>query len=246
MSDDSLQVGTYEVLRQRLLDGASQLRERFDRLNDQRSEVFGNLETRLLTTVHVTTDHNCIPRDLISVGSHLLLGYNVQFGLKSDVVPSDVLSLYRVDDEHAVQVPLTTWVDERFTRDFADLYRYYKHTFFSCFFQQGPYVYMVFQVGKTHQDIKAFKWVSDGSSLRYVDNRSDQEIKYPEQHDFRWLRATRDQHRSGLHPHVSIGDIVFVECIGGDLTIKVEDKHDFRQRHLQRTGRPQRPNAGRR
>ncbi len=82
---------------------------------------------------------------------------------------------------------------------------------------------MVFQVGKTHQDIKAFKWIIDGGTLRYVDNRSDQEIRYPEQHDFRWQRATRDQHRSGLYPHVSIGDIVFVECIGGDLTIKIED-----------------------
>ena len=223
MSDDSLQVSTYDVLRKRLLDGAGQLRERFQRLNAARSEVFGNVDTRLLSTVHVTTEHNCIPRDLVSVGQHLLLGYNVQFGLKSEVKPNDVLSLYRIDGEQAAAEPLTQWTDERFTRDFADLYRYYKNTSFSCFFQSGPHVYMVFQVGKTHQDIKAFKWIVDGEALRYLDNRSDQEIRYPEQHDFRWTRATRDQHRSGLHPHVSIDDVVFVECIGGDLTIKVED-----------------------
>lgn len=223
MSNDSLQVSTYEVLRKRLQDGASQLRERFQRLNAQRSEVFGNVDTRLLSTVHVTTGHNCIPRDLVSVAQYLLLGYNVQFGLKSEVVPGDVLSLYRIDGEQAVEVPLSLWVDERFARDFAELYRYYKNTFFSCFFQNGPHVYMVFQVGKTYQDIKAFKWISDGAALRYVDNRSDQEIRYPEQHDFRWQKATRDQHRSGLHPHISIGDLVFVECIGGDLTIKIED-----------------------
>lgn len=223
MSNDSLQVSTYEVLRKRLQDGASQLRERFQWLNAERSEVFGNVDTRLLSTVHVTTSHNCVPRDLVSVGQHLLLGYNVQFGLKSEVVPSDVLSLYRMDGEQAVEVPLSHWIDERFTRDFSELYRYYKNTFFSCFFQHGPHVYMVFQVGKTYQDVKAFKWISDGTTLKYVDNRSDQEIRYPEQHDFRWTRATRDQHRSGLHPHVSIGDLVFVECIGGDLTIKIED-----------------------
>ncbi len=223
MSDDSLQVSTYEVLRKRLLDGASQLRERFQRLNAARSEVFGNVDTRLLATVHVTTDHNCVPRDLVSVGQHLLLGYNVQFGLKSEVKPSDVFSLYRLEGEQAVEAPLSLLIDDAFSRDFADLYRYYKNTFFSCFFQNGPHLYMVFQVGKTHQDIKAFKWIIDGDSLRYVDNRSDQDVRYPEQHDFRWSRATRDQHRSGLHPHVSIGDMVFVECIGGDLTIKIED-----------------------
>ncbi len=223
MSGDSLQVSTYEVLRKRLQDGAAQLRERFQRLNELRAEVFGNVETRLLSTLHVTTEHNCIPRDLVSVGQHVLLGYNVQFGLKSEVQPSDVLGLYRIDGEQAVSVPLTAWTNDRFDRDFADLYRYYKNTFFSCFAIQGPHIYMVFQVGKTHRDVKAFKWTSDGTNIQYVDNRSEQEIRYPAQHDFRWTRATRDQHRSGVHPHISIGDIVFVECIGGDLTIKIED-----------------------
>ena len=33
----------------------------------------------------------------------------------------------------------------------------------------------------------------------------------------------RESYRYGDHPHVSIEDRVFVECVGGDLTIKVED-----------------------
>ncbi len=36
-------------------------------------------------------------------------------------------------------------------------------------------------------------------------------------------KATRDQHRFGTHPHISVQDTVFVECVGGDLTIKIED-----------------------
>ena len=32
-----------------------------------------------------------------------------------------------------------------------------------------------------------------------------------------------DMHRKGVHPHISIEDRLFVETIGGDLTIKVED-----------------------
>ncbi|MGN6545370.1 MAG: DNA repair ATPase, partial [Aureliella sp.] len=223
MTTEAIQASTYEVLRKRLRDGADELRRRFGQLNAERSKVFGNLDTRLLATVHVTTEHNCVPRDLISVGSHLLLGYNVQFGLKTEIAPSDVFSLYRLEGEQATEEPLTLWMDDRFQRDFSELMRYYKQATFGCFFQNGPLFYIVFQVGKTAKDIKAFKWAIDGHAVRYLDNRSEQEIRYPEQHSFRWTRATREQHRSGLHPHVSIGDTVFVECVGGDLTIKIED-----------------------
>ena len=40
---------------------------------------------------------------------------------------------------------------------------------------------------------------------------------------FRWLTPDRESFRYGDHPLVSIADRVFVECVGGDLTIKVED-----------------------
>ena len=39
----------------------------------------------------------------------------------------------------------------------------------------------------------------------------------------RWQTPDRESYRYGDHPHVSIEDRVFVECVGGDLTIKVED-----------------------
>ncbi|NJL12621.1 MAG: hypothetical protein HC913_06245 [Microscillaceae bacterium] len=59
--------------------------------------------------------------------------------------------------------------------------------------------------------------------LEYINNRSEYEFKYPEQHAFGWQRARREAYREGRHPHISIQDRVFVEAIGGDLTIKVED-----------------------
>ena len=37
------------------------------------------------------------------------------------------------------------------------------------------------------------------------------------------MRTTRDMHHSGMHPHISIEDRVFVETVGGDLTIKIEN-----------------------
>ena len=82
---------------------------------------------------------------------------------------------------------------------------------------------MIFQVGKSATDIKAFKFLVDEGDLKYIDARSEHEAKLPDQHDFRWKRTHRDLHRSGDHPHISIEDRVFVETVGGDLTVKIED-----------------------
>ncbi len=223
MTDTALATGTYEVLRSRLREAAADLRMRFQKLNEARSSVFGNVETKLLATTHVVTEHNCVPRGLFANHSHLLLGYNVQFGLKTDIAPSDVLSTYRYDGQHTRYEPLPSLESSEFVRDFQELYKYYRGATFSRFFQTGPHLYMVFQIGKTATSIKAFKWVVVGEHLQYVDNRSESEVKLPAQHAFQWKRATRDNHRPGKHPHISIEDRVFVECVHGDLTIKVED-----------------------
>ncbi|MEO8269550.1 MAG: DNA repair ATPase, partial [Aureliella sp.] len=220
---EPLATGTYEVLRNRLREAAGDLRKRFERLNSDRAEVFGNISSALRGTAHVTTDHNCIPRDMLSIGNRLLLAYNVQFGLKTGIQCEDVFSMYRLEGEVALSQSLDELANDAFTRDFQELYRYYKNTSFARFFRQGPLVYFVFQVGQSTSDIKAFKWAVEGDALRYIDARSDAEVRFPAQHAFHWNRATREQHRSGLHPHISINDAVFVECVGGDLTIKVED-----------------------
>ena len=95
------------------------------------------------------------------------------------------------------------------------------------FVTQGRYLYMVFQLTEgIVGDFKAFKWLLSDEGLVYVDNRSEQEIRKPAQHEFEWKRAHRDHHRQGRHPHISILDRVFVETVGGDLTIKVEDNTD--------------------
>lgn len=223
MTDTALATGTYEVLRNRLREASADLRKRFTGLNEARAAVFGNVETKLLTTTHVTTEHNCIPRDIFATEGTVLLGYNVQFGLKTEIVPADVLSLYRFDGEHAKQESLETIVDASFQRDFQELYRYYRNATFVRFFRNGPHLYAIFQIGKATAGIKAFKWAIDGNKLRYIDNRSESEIRSPSQHAFQWKRVTRDAHRHGKHPHVSIEDRIFVECVQGDLTIKVED-----------------------
>lgn len=221
-----LEGGTYEIIRNRLMNFGSDLRGKLGQLNESRKDVFGAIDTVLLGTERVTTDHNCVPRDMISIGDRFVFGYNVHMGLKSEMSLADVFSVYEFRDRTFHETSLELLNDEQFHRDFHDLYKYYKNATFAKFFVAFPFVYMVFRVGRTAADIKTMKWRIDGDQLTYIDSRSDHEVRYPPQHEFEWIRTHRDLHRHGQHPHISIDDRVFVETVGGDLTIKVENNTD--------------------
>lgn len=229
MSDTSQQLegGAYEVIRARLDQHAAVLRERVDALNADRHEVFGAIPTELLSTGHVGTTHSCVPRDIVGIGKDLyLLGYNIQFGLKQTTDPVDVFALCRLDEERNFHIEDQSSVlgDTVFNEDFQTLFRYYRGTVFAKFMLVGPHLHMKMRIGKSEDDFKTFKWLLNGDgTLTYQGNRSDHECRYPDPVEFPWKRAHRDMHRGGDHPHVSVEDIVFVETIGGDLTIKVED-----------------------
>lgn len=226
INDITLEGGTYEILRNRLLKSGGDLRTRLDQLNHERKEVFGSIETQLLTTERVTTDNNCTPWDMLPIGDKFLFGYNVHIGLKTETDLSDVFSIYEYKDHSFHRLDLSLISDEHFENDFHKLYKYYKKTRFIKFAIMGPYLHMVFRVGKEVSDIKTFKWEIKDKGLSYVDNRSDHEFKYPSQHEFEWKRTTRDDYRNGTFPHISIEDKVFVETIKGTLTIKIEDNTD--------------------
>nr|WP_236612964.1 DNA repair ATPase [Cesiribacter andamanensis] len=162
------------------------------------------------------------------VGGHFIFGYNVHLGLKTHVELADVFSIYQYDTQSHTfhEEGLALLEQGAFLQDFATLYKYYKDTRFVKFAQLGPHLFMVFRVGKSVTDIKTFKWLLQGGTLTYLDNRSDHEWVFPDQHEFRWKRTTRDMQRQGKHPHVSLEDRLFVETVGGDLTIKIEDNTD--------------------
>ncbi|NRB53222.1 MAG: DNA repair ATPase [Saprospiraceae bacterium] len=218
-----LEAGTYEIIRNRLSQQADDLRQRLDQLNAARKQVFGAVESQLIANDRINTANYCVARDIISLGQWCLFGYNVHIGLRAGIKLEDVFSLYHFQENTFKEGELTPIRQEKFELDFQNLYRYYKEAFFSRFVRQGTYFYMVFQVSANPQDIKAFKRLIRDEELVYIDARSEHEIRKPEQHEFRWVRAGREDQRQGRHPHMSIMDRVFVETVGGDLTIKVED-----------------------
>ena len=221
-----LEPGTYEIIRKRLQTQASDLDHRLGQLNTARKEVFGAIETQLVANDRINTSHHCIARDITSIGKYCVFGYNVHMGLRSGIKLSDVFSVYKLEGSGFHKEGLGLLENEKFQIDFQNLYRYYKEAYFARFVEIGTYLYMVFHIAKEGRDFKSFKWLKKDGQLIYVDNRSDHEVVFPDQHEFQWMRVDRDSHRNGEHPHVSIMDRVFVETVGGDLTIKVEDNTD--------------------
>ncbi|MEM7180765.1 MAG: DNA repair ATPase [Spirochaetota bacterium] len=223
-SETELAGGSYEIIKKRLRSQSDVLLERVNKLNAARKDIFGALDNHLLAQDRILTDNNCIPRDMQPLGNLLLFGYQVVMGLKKSAKVEDVFSVYEFKDNSFHQLSESFLGDKSFVRDFLDLYNYFRESLFSTFYKDETRLLMVFQVGKKAGDIRVFKWsLNTDGSLTYVNNRAEREVPMPPQHDFDWHRTTRDMHRSGRHPHISIDERVFVETVGGDLTVKIED-----------------------
>ncbi len=227
-----LDAGTYEVLRARLAAQAAELAKRADELNAARLGVFGSAQLALIGTERIRTANNCVPRDVVSVGGRMLFGYNVFIGLKPETTVDDVFSLhgfshdenaFRFDDVPAEEVP-GLLRDEQFVRDFAELYRYYRQAKLLQLRRVEGKLLAVFQIGPRTEDIRVLRWgIAADGKLSYVDSRGERDHVFPPSHDFEWIETTREHHVLGRHPHISIEDDVFVETVGGNLTIKIEN-----------------------
>ena len=194
-NEPQLERGTYEIIRNRLQTYSGELRQRLNQLNEERRQVFGSIPTELISTQRITTSNNCVAQDLVPVGDKFIFGYNVHMGLKTVTEIADVFGIFEFSDGAMHEQPLDLLLDGTFEADFFSLYKYYKDTSFQRFYTSGPHLYLVFQVGKSVNDTKAFKFLNDEGKLTYIDNRSDHEVILPPQHDFKWLRTHRDLHR---------------------------------------------------
>ncbi|WP_344259809.1 DNA repair ATPase [Streptomyces sodiiphilus] len=214
---------------------AAQLAERAQRLNSRRIETFGGSELELVATDRIRTEHNCVPRDIVQVGGYLLFGYNVHFGLKQTTDIGDVFGLHRYtageDGRHFLPAPADAVPglldDPGFRRDFAGLYRYYQQAQLLQLRTVGSLLLAVFRTGERITDIRVLRWrLHPDGRPEYIDAKGERDHVYPPSHDVEWTVTGRDDHVAGQHPHVSIDGVLFVETLGGTLTLKVEDNTD--------------------
>ena len=223
--------GAYEILSRRLKTFGSKLENAARELNERRLHEFGKSEMDIISRVRIRTENNCKARDIVQVGGYLLFGYNVFIGLKKETKIEDVFSLYRLDETPegyeatAMSLPGSFLDDPVFIRDFNELYTYYKDTGILQLSVWDGKLLASFKIGLKTADVRVFRWniSADGKKLTYIDNRGERDIKLPPPHDFEWIRTGRDDAVGGRHPHMNILDTVFVETVGGDLTVKIEN-----------------------
>lgn len=235
----TMEGGSYDVIRLRLLAQAAELGAKAEALNAKRKKVFGGAELALIANERIRTEHNCIARDLVSVAGHMLFGFQVFMGLKTETGVGDVFAFYKFerksptgDEWDLSQVPFVEpsgagafLTEEGFVKELRDTFKYYsKDARLLRLKRTDTRLLAAVQVGATVRDAKVFRWAIDSAGrLTYVDARGDEEIAPPPQHDFTWTQTRREDQVAGPHPHINILDTVFVETIGGDLTIKVEN-----------------------
>lgn len=222
--------GSFELLKQRLSGQGEGLVRKVQTLNQARLAAFGQSEQTLVLRTSARTDNACVPRDIVRVGGLLLFGYKVFIGLRKETLPGDVFGLYRLATHDGAQeleaVPLagSFLEDPRFVSDFRELYAYYKQAELLQLRVTHDKLLASFQIGQQLQDVRVFRWrVEADGSVHYQDNRGERDMALPPSHDFEWTVATREDHVQGRHPHVNVLDTVFVETVGGDLTVKVEN-----------------------
>ena len=222
---------TYEVIRRRLLTQGTQLKAEVERLNQARLSEFGKTDLSVIHRFRVRTENNCVARDIVQVGDYLLFGYNVFIGLKNTTSVSDVFAVYKhcstaeTFEMNEVALDDTFLSEVAFVNDFTELYTYYKNTRLLQLQVRNNRLLASFQIGERSNDIRVFRWQisADGKNVSYIDNRGERDIQLPPSHDFEWVSVGREQMVNGKHPHYSILDHIFVDTLGGNLTIKVEN-----------------------
>ena len=232
-TQQALEQGSYDLIKRRLNNFGADLKTQIDNVNQQRINEFGSTELQVKGRVRVRTEQNCTPRDIVIVGDKVIFAYNVFLGLKKETSISDVFSVQKLvaqDDHYEIEpYPDTTrfLTDSRFIRDFEELYTYYKQTSLQHLYQQNGKLFALFQIGDKLSDVRVFRWeIHPDNTINYIDNRGERDIQHAHDYDFEWLKTDRSNHIEGRHAHINIADQVFVETIGGSLTIKIENSTD--------------------
>ncbi|MFD8657991.1 DNA repair ATPase [Streptomyces globisporus] len=221
--------GAYEVLRRRLSAQAGELVRRAEALNARRTEEFGSTELRLLATEQVRTEHASVPRDLVAVGGKLLFGFERGPGARGEAGVEDVLLVRDAEDNDDTAAPPhnTLLDDDGFRREFSSLHRYFRDARLLRLRRAGGKLLAVFRTGENAEDIRVLRWAlgPDGAPGAFLDAQGERDHVFPAPHDFDWIVAGREAHRPGRHPHIAIGKGggLFVDTLGGTLTVKVTD-----------------------
>ncbi|WP_316043329.1 DNA repair ATPase [Actinomadura sp. CNU-125] len=114
--------------------------------------------------------------------------------------------------------------DQRFRRDFADMYRYYRQARLLRLRLLDGRLLAVFQTGPRLSDLRVLRWrVAPDGAVGYEDNHGERDDRFPPAQDVDWTETTRDDHVPGRRPYIAIRDALRVSTVGGALTVAAAD-----------------------
>lgn len=221
----------FETIQRRLRTQGNELDASVGQLNEARADVFGSSNMALLGRARVRTENNAIARDMVRIGDQILFGFNVQLGLRKALDAKDIFALYHLkDDEDGLELTEASLTnsfltDEQFTRDFRELQQYYSHATLVQLVTLNNKLLIAFQIGEKLSDVRVFRWelTAQGEVSRYIDNRGERDLVFPDRFAFPWKEAGRDLQEQGRAPHLNILDTVFVDNLRGNITFKIEN-----------------------
>lgn len=222
--------GSYAIIRNRLNSEGLELESSVKELNDKRIEEFGGSVSEIIGKLNIRTESNTIPIDMCQINGHILLGYDVFLGMKTEVSIEDVFALYDIEENDGtfkakeLNLKESFLSDPDFKRSITELFRYYKSAKIIQITKKENNLFLVFKIGSGVADIKAYKFeVLKNGDVKYIDDISKNGASLPKSHNFDWFETNRNNFSEGKHPHINILDKVFVETINGSLTIKIEN-----------------------
>ena len=221
----------FETIQRRLKEQGGQLREQVSGLNQAREDIFGSAGMNVLGRARVRTENNAIARDVVRLGDKLLFGFNLQLGLRKTLALEDVFRLYHLNDGDSgfemteAAIDGSFLKDERFATDFRELQQYYNTATLSQLVILNGMLLMAFRIGDKLDDLRIFRWelTPAGEVARYIDNRGERDLTFPDRFSFPWKSVGRDSQVQGRSPHLNIADTLFVDNLRGDITFKVEN-----------------------
>ncbi|BFO16310.1 hypothetical protein SHKM778_26980 [Streptomyces sp. KM77-8] len=114
--------------------------------------------------------------------------------------------------------------DPAFVREFAALHRYYRQARLLRLRRVDGKLLAVFQTGEKAGDIRVLRWtVTEDGRAAFLDARGDRDHARVPPADIEWTPATREDHVLGRHSHVSVHGEIFVDTLGGTLTVKTDN-----------------------
>ncbi len=153
---NQLDSGAYEIIRKRLLTQKEALIGKLQSLNNARKEVFNSTNFVLKANQRIDTQNNCVARGIVAIDNICIFGYNVHFGLRTEIKLEDVFSIYHFENNQFVPQSLDFINDPNFNTDYQNLYKYYRDSIFSKFRRTENYLYMIFQTSKNANEIGAY------------------------------------------------------------------------------------------